>query len=84
MELFGGFMIMSVLLGFFFAAVWLSLPILILGLRRRIEESAATLERLEARMLSLEQKIVHHPASADEPVAGLDTLSGGVDGTVGR
>lgn len=84
MEFFGGFMIMSILLSLFFAAVWISLPVLMLGLRRQIMESHRTILRLEARILSLEQEISHRHTSAGQPAEGIDTVSGGVDGTVGR
>ncbi|ACD96618.1 hypothetical protein Glov_2911 [Trichlorobacter lovleyi SZ] len=84
MELFGGFMIMSILLGLFFAAVWLSLPVLLLGLRRQIMESHTTLIRLEGRIARLEQQILHHQASANQSAESIDTVSGGIDGTVER
>lgn len=84
MELFGGFMIMSILLGLFFAAVWISLPVLMLGLRRQIMESHTTLIRLEGRIARLEQQILHHQASANQSAESIDTVSGGIDGTVER
>jgi len=84
MELFGGFMIMSILLGLFFAAVWLSLPLLLLGLRRQIMESHTTLIRLEGRIARLEQQVLHHQASANQSAESIDTVSGGIDGTVER
>ena len=84
MEISGGFMIMSILLGLFFAAVWLSLPVLLLGLRRQIMESHTTLIRLEGRIARLEQQILHHQASANQSAESIDTVSGGIDGTVER
>lgn len=84
MEFVGGFMIMSILLGLFFAAIWLSLPLLLLGLRRQVMESHTTLIRLEGRIARLEQQILHYQASANQSAEVIDTVSGGVDGTVGR
>ena len=84
MEFVGGFMIMSILLGLFFAAVWLSLPLLLLGLRRQIMESHTTILRLEGRIARLEQQITNQGAFTNQSAEVIDTVSGGVDGTVGR
>lgn len=84
MEFVGGFMIMSVLLGLFFAAIWLSLPLLLLGLRRQIMESHTTILRLEGRIARLEQQITNQGASTGQSAEAIDRSSGGVDGTVKR
>ena len=84
MEFVGGFMIMSVQLGLFFAAIWLSLPMLLLGLRRQIMESHTTILRLEGRIARLEQQITNQGAFTSQSAEVIDRSSGGVDGTVGR
>ena len=73
MEFVGGFMIMSILLGLFFASIWLSLPILLLGLRRQIMESHTTLIRLEGRIARLEQQITNHGAFTSQSAEVIDT-----------
>lgn len=57
MELMGGVMIMLLVLALLFGAVWLSLPILIIGLWRRLELVAAKLEQMEARIAALEGRL---------------------------
>lgn len=84
MEFVGGFMIMSILLGLFFAAVWLSLPLLLLGLRRQIMESHTTILRLEGRIARLEQQITNQGAFTNQSAEVIDRSFGGVDGTVKR
>ncbi|MCE1227689.1 MAG: hypothetical protein LWW87_14590 [Geobacteraceae bacterium] len=84
MEFVGGFMIMSILLGLFFAAIWLSLPMLLLGLRRQIMESHTTILRLEGRIARLEQQITNQETLTRQLAEVIDTSSGGVDGTVTR
>ena len=77
MELIGGFTIMLILLGLCAAATLLSLPILVWGLHRRIEQSLVTLERLEERTARIEQYITHHPPSARHAAGLIETESGG-------
>lgn len=83
MEIVGGFMIMLVLLGLLFSALWLSLPVFLFRLHRRIEDSMTTLKRLEGHIISLEGKIAHLHAPARQ-AGTTDTISGGVDETAGR
>lgn len=57
MEFAGGLMIMAVLLGLLCAAVWLSLPVLLISLRNRLVESGTTLEGLSQRIAALEKHV---------------------------
>lgn len=57
MELMGGVMIMLVVLALLFGAVWLSLPILIIGLWRRLERVVARLEQIERHIDALEGRL---------------------------
>lgn len=66
MEFVGSFMIMSVMLGLFFAAIWLCMPFMILGLSRRVNETLATLLRLESRLARLEQQLKITPENNEE------------------
>jgi type II secretory pathway component PulJ len=87
MELLGGVMIMLVLLSLLFGAVWLSLPILIIGLWRRLERLTAQMERVETRLAHFERQLALRPAHETTTHAttmpNVDT-QGGIDGTVDR
>ena len=82
MELVGGFMIMLLLLGFMLAATWLSLPILLFILHRRLREATATIERLDTRVAELERHLTHHPGTAAPPAEMFGIVSGGMHDTV--
>jgi hypothetical protein len=77
MELIGGFTIMLILLGLCAAAALLSLPILVWGLQRRVEQSLVTLELLEERTARIEQYMTYHHPPAIQPAGLLETESGG-------
>ncbi len=87
MELMGGVMIMLVLLGLLLSAVWLSLPILIVGLWRRTERIAARLEQLEGHLNDFEHRldahVVRRTTTENLPISNA-TEEGGVDGTAYR
>jgi len=84
MEIASGFVIMLILLGFLFAAIVLSLPILVWGLRSRLEATLLTLEQLDKRITDLEQLVTDQRTPAAQPAGLFDTLPGGVDGIAGR
>lgn len=60
MELLGGIVIMLVLLSLLLGAVWLSLPILIIGLWRRLERLTLQLERIETRIAHIDRQLAAH------------------------
>lgn len=64
MEVVGGVMIMLLLLALLFSAVWLSLPILIIVMGRRLERIAAQLQQIETRMSQLERRFVSQSAQS--------------------
>ena len=80
MEVMGGVMIMLILLALLFSAVWLSLPILLLGLWR-------SMERLELRITTFEHRLdrIQESLQADSGTTktgfSSETASGGIDGT---
>lgn len=87
MELMGGIMIMLTLLALLFCAVWLSLPILIVGLWRRTERIALKLEQLEGHLNDFEHRLDAHElrrtAAETMPISNVPE-KGGVDGTAYR
>ncbi|GEM_PF-1289456 len=87
MELLGGFIIMLVLLSLLLGAVWLSLPILIIGLWRRLERLCLQIERVETRLAQLEQQLTLQPTQQTTLHTTAMTnaaTQGGIDGTVDR
>lgn len=64
MEIFGGFMIMAVLLGLLVLAIWVSLPILVFTLRTQVDKNTQLLRQIDERLSTLESKI---PAGSKEP-----------------
>ena len=87
MELLGGIIIMLVLLTLLLGAVWLSLPILIIALWRRLERLSAQTERVENRLADFERHLAlrsaHQTTLQATTMTNVDT-QGGVDGTVDR
>lgn len=84
MELMGGVMIMLLLLALLFSAVWLSLPILIVGLWRRMERVAMHLEQVETRIASLEHRLDTQAAqriTTQDMTISTVIEEGGIDGT---
>lgn len=69
MEIFGGFMIMSMLLGLLILAIWVSLPILVFSLRTQVEKNSLLLARIEQRLAALEESASNKPQSRTEPYA---------------
>jgi hypothetical protein len=61
MEIFGGFMIMSMLLGLLMLAIWIALPILVFSLRTQVEKNSLLLARIEQRLAALEDKADNKP-----------------------
>jgi uncharacterized protein YoxC len=87
MELLGGIVIMLVLLSLLLGAVWLSLPILIIGLWRRLERLSLQMERVETRLTQLERQLALQPTQQTTLHATDMTnaaTQGGVDGTADR
>lgn len=87
MELLGGVMIMLVLLSLLLGAVWLSLPILIIGLWRRLERLTVQIERVETRLAHFERQHALQPAhetTTHDTIRSDADTQGGVDGTADR
>lgn len=77
MELLGGVVVMLVLLTLLLGAVWLSLPILIIGLWRRLERLTLQIERIETRLTNFERQLAlrptHETTTHDSAMPNADT-----------
>jgi hypothetical protein len=70
MEIFGGFMIMSMLLGLLMLAIWIALPILVFSLRTQVEKNSLLLARIEQRLAALEDSANSKPLCPSDRDAG--------------
>jgi hypothetical protein len=54
MEVFGGFMMMLSILGFFLTVIWFILPFVIFNIKGRVERSLVMLEEMDKRLIAIE------------------------------
>jgi len=70
-EIFGGFMVMLSILGFFLTVLWFILPFVIFGIKGKVDRMCSLLEDMDKRLKALEQKIGGEetalPDSAGQP-----------------
>jgi len=76
MEIFGGFMVMMSILGFFLAVVWLIMPFVVLTIKGKLDKTLDLLDGVEKRLAGIEEQLIalqnNHPrssASAGESAA---------------
>jgi len=75
MEIFGGFMVMLSILGFFLTVLWFILPFVIFGIKGKVDRMCCLLEDMDKRLKALEHKIEGKetalPESSGQPQAPL-------------
>jgi cytochrome b subunit of formate dehydrogenase len=57
MEIFGGFMVMLSILGFFLIVVWFILPFVIFGIKGKVDRMFCLLEDMDKRLKALETTV---------------------------
>jgi len=62
MEIFGGFMVMMSIIGFFLAVVWLIMPFVVFAIKGKQDRTLEVLESMDKRLAALESRLV--PAMA--------------------
>ena len=74
MEIFGGFMVMMSILGFFLAVLWFILPFVVFAVKGRLDRACEILERVDRRLADLDERLArleivsgHLPPQASEP-----------------
>ncbi|UPU34607.1 hypothetical protein M1B72_14255 [Geomonas paludis] len=73
MEIFGGFMMMMSIIGFFLVVIWFILPFVIFNIKGRVDRSAAMLEDMDQRLKNIERLLQERPLSPpEEPPRPLD------------
>lgn len=77
MEIFGGFMVMMSILGFFLVVVWLIMPFVVLTIKGKLDKTLDMLDSVESRLAGIEARLIalqnDHPVvsavSDDKPAA---------------
>jgi len=69
MEVFGGFMMMVSIIGFFLTVIWFILPFVIFNIKGRVDRTLFVVEGMEKRLAALEAslKARETPVAAEEP-----------------
>lgn len=63
MEVFGGFMMMLSIIGFFLTVIWFILPFVIFNIKGRVDRTLELVENVEQRLTALEQHLKLREAS---------------------
>jgi cytochrome b subunit of formate dehydrogenase len=73
MEVFGGFMMMLSIIGFFLTVIWFILPFVIFNIKGRVDRTLFLVEDMEKRLSALERSLairevpVREGESSQEP-----------------
>ncbi len=67
MEIFGGFMVMLSILGFFLAVLWFILPFVIFAMKGKLDRALELLESADRRLTVLEARSVPPRSVTAEP-----------------
>ena len=54
MEVFGGFMMMLSIIGFFLTVIWFILPFVIFNIKGRVDRTLVLVEEMEKRLIAME------------------------------
>lgn len=69
MEIFGGFMVMMSIIGFFLAVVWLVMPFVVFAIKGKQDRTLEVLETIEKRLALLEARLPQAETGRNRPVA---------------
>jgi hypothetical protein len=61
MEIFGGFMVMVSILGFFLAIVWLIMPFVVFTIKGKLDRTLDVLAGIEKRLDAIEKRLTDVP-----------------------
>ena len=76
MEIFGGFMVMLSILGFFLTVLWFILPFVIFAMKGKLDRACELLENMDRRLAVLEGQLNVSGLVREQPAArtnGSDT-----------
>ena len=70
MEIFGGFMVMLSIIGFFLTVIWFILPFVIFSIKGKVDRTLLLVEESERRLAVLEERLKERgypPEEAEAP-----------------
>jgi hypothetical protein len=70
MEVFGGFMMMLSIIGFFLTVIWFILPFVIFNIKGRVDHTLALVEQIDKRLTAIELSL---KARQEAPVREQET-----------
>jgi len=84
MEIFGGFMVMMSIIGFFLAVIWLIMPFVVFAIKGKQDRTLEVMERIEKRLVEVERRLaalpqVDRPAVTETVPHVSDTTTPGQD-----
>jgi len=78
MEIFGGFMVMMSIIGFFLAVIWLIMPFVVFAIKGKQDRTVEVMERIEQRLAEMDARLaaLQHidRQGASEPGHVSDTI----------
>lgn len=57
MEIFGGFMVMMSIIGFFLAVIWLIMPFVVFAIKGKQDRTLEVMERIEKRLAEMDGRL---------------------------
>jgi len=57
MEIFGGFMVMMSIIGFFLAVIWLIMPFVVFAIKGKQDRTVEVMERIEQRLAEMDARL---------------------------
>jgi hypothetical protein len=71
MELFGGFMVMLSIIGFFLTVIWFILPFVILSIKGKTDRIHVLVEDMNQRLTAMETRLAAMAEPAEASAAGI-------------
>lgn len=57
MEIFGGFMVMVSILGFFLTVIWFVMPFVVFAIKGKVDKNDEAVARIESRLAAIEEQL---------------------------
>jgi hypothetical protein len=73
MEIFGGFMVMLSIIGFFLTVIWFILPFVIFSIKGKVDRTLLLVEESERRLAALEERLKVRGYPPEEAEAATTT-----------
>lgn len=74
MEIFGGFMVMLSIIGFFLTVIWFILPFVIFSIKGKVDRTLILAEETERRLAAIEELLKGSKEETGEPDAPTTPL----------